>query len=154
MDRMETKHEDLAKEVATLTATTGQVVLNQQHGEELNTLRFKSLDGAVAGIGTDLKGFMTRMEGIISGEVTTTQGRAGQEMVADFVRWRKETDARLTIIEDVPTLITRVDSLEDREMRRKGVIEAFSGIKGILLMVAAVASPLIAAAAIILSRPA
>jgi hypothetical protein len=50
--------------------------------------------------------------------------------------WRKATDQRLTIIEDVPTLITRVDNLEDAAQRRGGAIDTMIGAKGIALMIA------------------
>jgi hypothetical protein len=136
MDRMESRHEDLAKEVATLTVTTGQIVLNQKHAEDLNELRFKSLDSAVGLLATDLKGFMTRIDGIITGETETIQARQGRELVADYMTWRKATDQRLTIIEDVPTLITRVDNLEDAAQRRGGAIDTMIGAKGIALMIA------------------
>ena len=92
MDRMELKHEDLAKDVATLTATVGQVVLNQKHAEELNELRFKSLDTAVGQIGSDLKGFMARIEGMVDGTIQTAQSRQAAETLADYFKWRKEVD--------------------------------------------------------------
>lgn len=153
MDRMEVRHDDLAKDVSAITSTVSQVVQNQNHAEELNELRFKSLDTAVGQLTADLKGFMARIEGIMTGEVQTAATRQGAEMVEEYKEWRASTDKRLAIIEDVPTLLARVDVLEEREMRRKGVLEAFSGVKGILLMLAAIASPLIAAAGIILTRP-
>lgn len=153
MDRMELKHEDLAKDVAAITATVGQVVLNQKHAEEINELRFKALDTSVGQIGADLKGFMARIDGIVAGDIETAQSRAGRELVADYTIWRKETDKRLAIIEDVPTLVQKVEALEEREQRRKGVLEAFSGVKGVLLMIAAILSPIVAAIGIIVTRP-
>lgn len=153
MDRMEIKHEDLAKDVAVITATVGQVVLNQKHAEDINELRFKSLDTAVGQIGSDLKTFITRIEGMIDGTVETNQARQAAQVMADYMKWRGETDKRLNLIEEVPTLVQKVEALEEREQRRKGVLEAFSGVKGIILMLCAIASPLIAAIAIIVTRP-
>lgn len=140
IERMEVKHEDLAKEVAGLTATTGQVVLNQKHAEDINELRFKSLDTAVGLIGTDLKGFMARVEGILSGDIQTASSRQGLAVIEDYNAWRKEVDARL-------------DASDTREAGRKGVLSALSGAKGIILMVAAILSPIVAAIGIIVTRP-
>jgi len=95
MDRMEEKHDDLAREVGALTTTVGRVELNQRHAEELNTLRFGALDTAVKSIDETLGRFMGRIEGFISGEVETTQARAGREMVRDYEAWREKVNGRL-----------------------------------------------------------
>ena len=137
---MELKHEDLAKDVAALTATTAQVVLNQKHAEELNELRFKSLDTAVSQISTDLKGFMVRIDGIMTGEVETTQSRAGRELVAEWTSWRKEVEAWR-------------DVQDQRNAVQGGVLKTLSGAKGIILMVCAIVSPIVAAVGIIVTRP-
>lgn len=147
MDRQEERHEDLAKEVAGLTATMGQVVQNQKHAEELNELRFKAQNTAVSQLDThitdvahDLKGFMLRIDGIISGEVETVQTRQGQAIIADFMSWRKGVDSR-------------VDVLEDAAERRGGVMDALRGGKGLVLMLCAIFSPIVAAVGIIITRP-
>jgi hypothetical protein len=96
LEKVELNHESLAKEVAGLTSTVNQVELNQRHAEELNKLRFGSLDqaiitlrGEVAAVGGDLKGFMSRIEGLITGETELPQQRA---LMADWSSWRKDVD--------------------------------------------------------------
>jgi transcriptional regulator with XRE-family HTH domain len=96
MDRMEQKHEDLAREVGVLSSTVARVEQNQTHAAELNKLRFDSLDTGIGSVKDTLDRFMGRVEGIITGEIQTAQTKTGQEMVADYVKWRKETDERLS----------------------------------------------------------
>lgn len=79
-----------------LTSTVARVEINQTHAEELNKLRFGALDTSVSNLGTDLKAFMARIEGMISGEVETVQSREGREIVADYQRWRATIDAHVT----------------------------------------------------------
>lgn len=88
IERLEHKYDDLA-------ATIARVELNQQHGDELNRLRFDALDNAVKATSLDLKGFMARIEGLISGETETVQSRQGRELVADYQKWRATVDDRL-----------------------------------------------------------
>lgn len=103
MDRMETKHEELAKEVTALTATVGRVEQNQTHATELNRLRFDALDTGMKSIGAQLNDFMRRIEGMVTGEVETAQTRQGRELVADYQQWRGETDDRLDSVETFAT---------------------------------------------------
>jgi len=95
MDRMEEKHDDLAREVQGLTATVARVELNQTHAAELNGLRFSALDTAVGTLTGNLAAFMSRIEGIISGEIVTAQSKTGAEMVEDYRKWRDEVEDRL-----------------------------------------------------------
>ena len=95
LSRLEAKYDDLAKQVEGAVHTIARVEDNQKHAEELNKLRFGALDTAVSTLTTDLKGFMGRIEGIISGDVQTAQSRQGAELVADYQRWRAATDTRL-----------------------------------------------------------
>lgn len=95
MDRMEQNHEQLAREVSGLTGTVARVELNQKHAEELNKLRFDSLETGVGQANTKLDNFMARIEGLISGEVSTAQSRAGQELVEDYKKWRLTVENRL-----------------------------------------------------------
>jgi hypothetical protein len=90
MDRMEQNHESLSREFTLLAGTVSRMEQNQVHAEELNKLRFNSLDTSVHGVSVDLKGFMARIEGMISGEIETAQGRQGRELVDDYRRWREE----------------------------------------------------------------
>ena len=93
LSRLEAKYDDLAKQVEGAVHTIARVEQNQTHAEELNKLRFSSLDTAVGGLSMDLKGFMARIDGIMSGEVQTQQTRQSAELVADYQAWRKEVDA-------------------------------------------------------------
>src|SRR5690242_14064412 len=77
-----------------LAATVSRVEITVSHSEELNRLRFASLEGAIAAtgrdiaeVGTDLKGFMARIEGMIDGTIQTTATRQGAELVADYQKW-------------------------------------------------------------------
>ena len=103
MDRMEEKHDDLAREVQGLTATVARVELNQKHAEELNTLRFTALDTAISSVSGKLDGFMARVEGIVSGEIETAQSRTGAGLVEDYREWRAEVDGRLDKYEKFET---------------------------------------------------
>lgn len=143
MDRMEQNHEALVRDVASLSGIVARVEQNQQHMEEMNALRFKSLDTAVGQVGTDLKTFMTRIESIIDGTVQTAETRRGAELVADFTAWRKETDKRITGVEDIPSLETRVSLLEGSAQRQQGSIAAIGVGKAAVLMFAAVAAPVV-----------
>ncbi len=95
MDRMEQKHEELAKEVTALTATVGRVEQNQTHVAELNRLRFDALDTGQKSLAAQLTDFIRRVEGMISGEVETTQARQGRELVTDYQHWRATVEDRL-----------------------------------------------------------
>src|SRR5689334_18000737 len=108
MDALEANHKALTNEVSSLAGTVARVELNQQHAEELNKLRFTSLDTAVSTLSSDLKGFMARIEGMISGEVDTQQSRQGRELVADYQKWRGEVDDAL---EKQAVLTGRLDLL-------------------------------------------
>lgn len=147
---MEVRHEDLAKDVATLTATTAQVVQNQKHAEELNELRFKSLDQHVGSLGSDLKGFMNRMEGIMTGDIKTAAARDleeakavaerdGGKIMAEWTEWRRDTDRRL-------------DGQDLRNARGEGIFMTLGGAKGVAIMLAAIASPVITVIALIVKH--
>jgi phage shock protein PspC (stress-responsive transcriptional regulator) len=92
MDRMEQKHEELAKEVTALTATVGRVEQNQAHATELNKLRFDALDMGVKSLAGQLTDFIKRIDGMVSGEIETAQSRQGRELVDDYRKWREEVD--------------------------------------------------------------
>ena len=98
-----------------LAATVSRVEITLQHGDELNRLRFASLEGAInstgkdiAKVSTDLEGFMARIEGLISGEIQTSATRQGAELVADYQKWRREVDndrSRLALIGRIAVLL-------------------------------------------------
>jgi uncharacterized protein YukE len=106
IDRLETLHESLAKEVGGLSTTIARVELNQSHAEELHKLRYDStaqalsqLEGEVKQGGDRLASFIDRMEKIMSGETATQQGRAGQQLVEDYQSWRKTVEDRFDAAE-------------------------------------------------------
>ena len=88
-----TRIERLEAGYAGLAATVERVELNQRHAEDINKLRFDALDMTVKQMGSDLKGFMARIEGILSGEVQTSASREGRELVEEYQAWRKGVDA-------------------------------------------------------------
>lgn len=98
MDRMEQKYDDLTGEVGSLKATLARVEVAQLHAVETNDLRFKALDLAIGSVGSKLDAFISRVDGIITGEIQTAQTRQGAEMVADYMRWRKGVDDRLAVV--------------------------------------------------------
>jgi hypothetical protein len=104
MDRLERNHEDLAastaREFAQLSGTISRVEQNQTHAEELNKLRFGALDTAVSTLSADLKGFMSRIESLISGETETAAARQGRELVEDYKSWRREITMQVDTLTD------------------------------------------------------
>lgn len=123
MDRMETRQEAQEAEVKVLSATVSRVELNQKHAEELNVLRFASLDtavnstkAAVDAVRADLSGFMKRIEGMLTGEVQTAQSKQAAEVMADYVKWRAAVDADRAIIyskEQRQRIEDRLDEAEE-----------------------------------------
>ncbi len=105
MDRMESAHESLAKEVGGLTTTIARVEMNQTHAEELGKLRYDSLVDSVNQIKSKMDLFIDRIEKVMSGEATTPQGRAGEKMVEDYLKWRADVDSDR---EDTETLKTQL----------------------------------------------
>jgi hypothetical protein len=151
MDRMDQRQDTLESRFGELTAVVARVDENQHHSTELAKLRFDALDSKVALISTDLKGFMTRMEGIMTGEIKTAASRdlaaakeqaerEGAKIMREWSEWREELD-------------TRLEAMEDREQRRAGFAQAFTGTKAVILMIMAIASPIVAAIGIIVTRP-
>ena len=92
MDRLEAAHEGQARELASLAGSVAMLSKDLTHAEENNKYRFELLGNNVASLGTDLKAFMSRIEGMIDGTVQTTQSRQAAETLADYYRWRKEVD--------------------------------------------------------------
>jgi seryl-tRNA synthetase len=102
MDRMEVSHEALAREVAGLTTTIGRVELNQNHAEELNKLRFDSVNQSIVQVegkldkhASSFNAFIERIEGIIDGTIQTGQTREGQKVLAEYELWRGTVETRL-----------------------------------------------------------
>lgn len=114
MDRLEQNHEALARDVTTLSATVARVELNQTHASELNKLRFDSLDTSITGVAGNLTSFMARINSIIMGETKLPQAVQGEELVADYRKWRAQVDQRLDAGEDARLVTTS---------RNKGVVE-------------------------------
>ena len=90
---MESRQDSIEQEVRTLAATVARVEQNQEHATELNKLRFDALDTGLKSLSGQLTDFIKRIDGMISGEVETTQAREGRALVADYQRWRDEVDA-------------------------------------------------------------
>jgi hypothetical protein len=99
MDRMEQRQEKQEAETAVLSAAVARVEINQSHAAELAKLRFDGLDTGMKNMDErlgkqigELTGhldrFITRIEGVISGDVQTTQQRQGEALVKDYQEWR------------------------------------------------------------------
>jgi hypothetical protein len=149
MDRMETRQDNLENKVTELTTLVGRVEQNQTHVAELNKLRFDALDSGVKLLASDLKGFMIRMEGIMTGEVKTHAARELEEAMADSAQimsdyrlWREKVEDRFDHLD--PELPARVRILEARELKRSGVVFTFGTTKTVLLVIAAFLGPLMA----------
>lgn len=130
---METRQDGMETELRTLAATVGRVETNQNHAEELNKLRFASLETSVNGIAAQLAAFISRMEGIITGEVQTAQTRQGAEIMADYMRWRKEVDADRVNIwskEKKQEIESRLDAQDIRNGRIDLVARVVWGLLG------------------------
>lgn len=95
MDRMEQNHEQVTRDLASLTGTVTRVELNQTHADELNKVRFASLDRSVEGVSGKLDAFMSRIEGIITGEIQLPMAREYDERRKDLAAWRDGVDGRL-----------------------------------------------------------
>ena len=97
---METKHEELAREVAVQGQTLARVELNQKHAEDMNKVQFGALDTGLKLVNSTLDAFIKRIDGIISGEIETAQTRQGTQMVADYMKWRGEISKAVDDIKD------------------------------------------------------
>lgn len=147
MDRMETRQDTLEVKVTELTTLVGRVEQNQVHATELATLRFNAVDQAVKTIDLTLERFMGRINAIVAGEVQLPQAA---EWARTTHEWRTKVERRLDELDDLdPTLTVRVRAIEDRELRRSGIVQTFGTTKTVLLVLAAFLGPIIAVASLL-----
>ena len=154
---MEQRQDTLESKVTDLAAIVSRVETNQSHATELSKLRFDALDNGLGSLTGQLKDFIKRMEGLISGEIQTA---AGRQMLDEYNRFRQTTTNRIEAIEDrtvrldAEDVTRRLKAMEDRALRidsqRQGVFATFSGTKAFVLVVAAIASPVVTVIALIL----
>lgn len=139
MDRMEQRQDNQETQLRDLAAVVSEIRLGVAHGSELSKLRFDALDTGLNASRTDLAAFMKRIEAIMSGEIQTAQGKAMMDQYTAFVR---------ESIEDRKNIRDRVDVIEEdhirRDAARQGISGLLSGTKGVVLVIAAIASPIIA----------
>lgn len=132
---IERRVERLEVEVATLSGSVTRVELNQVHAAELNKLRFDSLDSSIVQVKDLLVPFMKRMEGIIAGEVETVQMRQGREVLADYLAWRKEIDAKVASnrerLDDIGAEIYSPDQRREIEKRLSALETKFIIASGV-----------------------
>jgi len=143
MDKMEGRQDTLESEVRALTATVARVELNQNHATDLAKMTFNALDSGLKVLDGRCTMINKRIEGIISGEIETAQGRQGAAIMAEYLKWREDTIKRLDAVEDAQKVAVA---------RSGGIATTLSWGKTALLASATLAAPIIAAAAI-LSRP-
>lgn len=142
MDRMENRHEDLATQVRSLAASVQRVEQGLDHAEKLNELRFNAQNQSLATLDAKVSAFITRIEGIIEGTVETGMSRQNKQMLDDYFAWRRATDTHLDSIDLLHA---------ERDAARKTGLTFLSGAKGLVIMLAAILSPLIAAVSVLLS---
>lgn len=85
--------EPTAGSAADLSRRMDGLEMRQAHAEELNKLRFGSLEASVAVLSSDLKAFMIRIESVLSGELDTTATRQSAAERAEWQAWRRSVDA-------------------------------------------------------------
>lgn len=136
MDRMESRQDEQAKQIADIRSAVDLVVVNQRHADEINSSRHELLKAAIADVGKEFKDFSARINALISGEIRLPQQT---EMLADWTGFRGKTESRL-------------DALEDQQAKTNGVWVAIGGFKGAVVAIAAIASPVIVLVGILL-RP-
>ena len=139
MDRMEAKHEDLAKEVASLSSVVARVEQNQSHATELSKLRFDALDAGLHAVSENLVQFQKRIEGILTGEVRTAQQAQGEAIVADYQKWRTSVDAF-------------IDEQTIRNARQAGAVATIGASRAFVLMLAAIIAPAATIIALVLNN--
>jgi len=144
---METRQDTLEVKVTELATLVGRVEQNQVHATELATLRFNAVDTAVKTIDSTLDRFMGRINAVVSGEVKLPQAQAGEQVMKDYLVWREKVEDRFDKLD--PTLQARVRQLEDRELRRSGVLYTFGTTKTVLLVIAAFLGPIIGLLAVL-----
>jgi hypothetical protein len=149
MDRIEQRQDSIEQEMHSLATTVGRVEQNQAHATELNKLRFDALDAGIRGNTARLDAFIARIEGIITGEIDTQQGRQGRELIADYQRWRDTVDERLAIIytPEQRALIERRLDEHDRFvtqgtlLARLGVLIVSTNVLGLAVAIYAAIKP-------------
>ena len=160
VERLEAKQDELAADVTSLKGTVSRVETNQLHASELNKLRFDALDASIQSSTAKLDQFMTRIEGLISGDVQTNQTREAAAILADYHRWRQSVEERLGEPEKSPlgrTFMSRLQVMESRDKefddklelvvaesaRNRQWIAVAGGIIGLLVFIAQFAGPII-----------
>jgi hypothetical protein len=103
--------ERLEGQMSVLSLTVERVEANQNHAEELNKLRFDGLDRSLTGLAGEVKAWMTRMEGVFTGEVQTAASRdlkaakeqaerEGALVMGEYMKWRGEISNTVDVLVD------------------------------------------------------
>lgn len=156
MDRMEQRQDNQETQLRELASVTAEIRLGVQHGGELSKLRFDAIEGGLNTQRIMLSDFIKRMEGLISGETQTAQSK---QLLEEYSKFRTNTTERLDAIEDrtaridAEEVLKRLKAQEDRALRidsrNSGIFASFTGAKAVLLVGAAIASPVITIIAIL-----
>jgi len=148
MDRMENRHEDLVEDVRNLSVVVSDVRKDVQHAAELAKLRFDAVELTMKHGFDEAGAHRQRIESIINGDVVTPQAK----LIMD--QYRQFTEQSIA---DRKSLNHRVELLEEdhikRDASRSGIFMTLGGAKGALLLLAALASPLITILALIAQHP-
>lgn len=103
MDKLESNHDSLRQEVSGLKSTVERVELNQKHAEEVNALHFAALNTGLTTMSGKFDAFVTRIDGIIAGEIQTAQSQQGQKILAEYLEWRKSVELEMEESRDFRT---------------------------------------------------
>lgn len=140
MDRMEARQDNIETEVRTLASTVQRVEQNQLHAAEVSGLRFDALDIGLKSLLAQSNEFAKRFESIMSGEVVTASTK---RILDEYEAFKSNTERRLDE-QDLRNASATAKS--------QGIFATFTGAKAVLLILAALASPIITIIAILASN--
>jgi hypothetical protein len=92
MDALERSHTEQAKEIASLHTAISRVEASFVTFEKVSEMQFKSLDSSITALRSTVEPFMRRIDGMLTGEVETSQQRDGRRELEDYRKWRDGVD--------------------------------------------------------------
>lgn len=134
MERLEEKYDGIAGAVGKLEGAVAVIQHEQESAAQLAKERHGNLEARLTTVSAQLTGFMARIEGLLTGEVQMPQQR---EALARWEKWRDGTD-------------TRLDAIEKAGDQQAGTWVALRGVKGGIVALAAIVSPVIVLLGILL----
>lgn len=138
LDRVEHRQDTLEGKVDSLSATVGRLEVSAGHASELSKLRFDAIETNLSHGFEEAGRRWARIEAIISGEVVTPQTKMMLDQYQNFVE--SSTKDRIHLNQRV-SLLESANGIA--EARSQGILSALGGLKGVVLLLAAIASPII-----------